>query len=88
MDVNKGRVAKNGNLEWHLPLGVRPSPPPSIFLGVEQNQKQRLPVDLVLAPIKKKIKWSLSLIQSLNDIFSKTIWFMSKYPVLSEIGVQ
>ena len=66
-------------------------------VGVEQNQKLRLPVDsrtYWFCPgtnKKRKFNWSLSLIQSLNEIlstFSKAMGSMSKYPVLSEIGVQ
>ena len=31
LNLGKGAKNQNGNLRWHLPLGVRPPPPPPLM---------------------------------------------------------
>ena len=66
-------------------------------LGVEQNQKQRIPVYSVTSWIIsgthqcKQINWSLLTNQALHGIYpfsAVTKWFILEYHVVSEIYVQ
>ena len=36
-DLGKGADNQNGNLRWHLPLGVRPPPPPPLMAQISRH---------------------------------------------------